>query len=758
VLQQRLERVELPGRHRRQVPFGERADEKIRFFRPAVRGAEQEPLAADAGVLCHEGDDIEVRSEPVSPLRPSLLDPLFAPVTALPGIGPRFAKLVEKAAGPLVLDLLWHLPTGIVDRRFQPKVAEAPAGRIATMRVRVERHFPGRGRAPWRVRCADETGTLTLVYFHVKSAEWLERLLPVGSLRIVSGRVEHFNGQVQMTHPDHVLDAAEPAAMPLVEPVYALTAGLPLRSVQKAVAAALERAPELPEWQDAALLKRERWPSWRAAIAAAHAPESEADLAPEATARRRLAYDELLASQLAVALVRARTRRLPGRVLEGDGRLVRRALAALPFQLTPSQRAALAEIAGDMRSGRRMLRLLQGDVGSGKTVVALMAMLTAVEAGAQAALMAPTEILARQHYATIEKYAGVETVLLTGREKGKAREAALAAIVEGRTKIVVGTHALFSEDVAFRDLALAVIDEQHRFGVEQRMALSEKGRGVDVLVMTATPIPRTLQLTAYGDLDVSRLVEKPAGRRPVATRAVPLTRLAEVVDAVGRALAAGAKVYWVCPLVEESENADLAAATERHQALANHFGVLRVGLVHGRMKAAEKDATMEGFARGGIGILVATTVIEVGVDVPEATVIVIEHAERFGLAQLHQLRGRVGRSDRPSSCLLLYAEPLTETARARLKILRETDDGFRIAEEDLKLRGAGEVLGTRQSGLPQTRVADLAAHADLLAMAQDDARLALERDPELASPRGRALRVLLYLFQRDAAVRFLRSG
>jgi ATP-dependent DNA helicase RecG len=699
-------------------------------------------------------------------LRPTLLDPLFAPVTALPGIGPRFAKLVEKAAGPLVLDLLWHLPTGIVDRRFQPKVAEAPAGRIATMRVRVEAHLRGHGRAPYRVRCADETGTLTLVYFHVKNAEWIEKLLPLGAVRIVSGRVEHFNGQVQMTHPDHVFDPAEATEMTLVEPVYALTTGLPLRSLQKAIAAALQRAPALPEWQDAALLKREKWPPWREALEAAHAPQAEADLAPQAEAdlapetpfRRRLAYDELLASQLAVALVRAHTRRLPGRSLRGDGKLVEKAVARLPFRLTPSQLTALAEIGGDMAAPRRMLRLLQGDVGSGKTVIALLAMLTAVEAGAQAALMAPTELLARQHYATIEKYAGVETLLLTGREKGKARDVALAAIASGRAKIVVGTHALFSEDVAFEDLALAVIDEQHRFGVEQRMALSGKGRGIDILAMTATPIPRTLQLTAYGDLDVSRLTEKPAGRRPIATRAVPQGRLAEVVDAVGRAVKSGAKVYWVCPLVEESESADLAAATERHQALANHFGVLQVGLVHGRMKAAEKDATMEGFARGGIQILVATTVIEVGVDVPEATVIVIEHAERFGLAQLHQLRGRVGRSDRPSSCLLLYAEPLTETAKARLKILRETDDGFRIAEEDLRLRGAGEVLGTRQSGLPETRVADLAAHADLLPVAQDDARLALERDPELASPRGQALRALLYLFQRDAAVRFLRSG
>jgi ATP-dependent DNA helicase RecG len=694
-------------------------------------------------------------------LRPSHLDPLFASVTSLPGIGPRFAKLLEKAAGPLVVDLLWHLPSGIVDRRFQPTVAEAPPDRIATISLTVDRHIAGHGRAPYRVRCHDATGSLTLVWFRVKDAAWLQKLLPVGAERIVSGRVEHFNGQAQMTHPDHIIDPAEPGELKLVEPVYPLTAGLPLRTVQKAVASALSRAPEPAEWLDPAHLAREKWIPWKSAVALAHAPDGEADLAPETPARRRLAYDELLANQLAVALVRMHTRRLAGRSLAGTGALQEKAAAALPYRLTQSQRQALAEISADMRSSHRMLRLLQGDVGSGKTVVALMAMLIAVEAGAQAALMAPTEILARQHHATIGRLAaaaGVRAVLLTGREKGKAREQVLAELASGNAAIAVGTHALFQEDVDFKDLAFVTIDEQHRFGVEQRMSLSAKGSGVDVLVMTATPIPRTLQLTAYGDLDVSRLTEKPAGRRPVATRTLPLSRIEEVAEAVGRALAAGAKVYWVCPLVEESETADLAAAAERHQALADRFGVLKVGLVHGRMKGAEKDRTMEAFAKGGIDLLVATTVIEVGVDVPEATVIVIEHAERFGLAQLHQLRGRVGRSDRPSTCLLAYSEPLGETARARLSILRETDDGFRIAEEDLRLRGAGEVLGTKQSGLPETRVADLFAHADLLATAQDDARLVLQRDPDLETPRGQALRTLLYLFQRDAAIRFIRSG
>ena len=693
-------------------------------------------------------------------LRPEILFPLFAPVTALPGVGPRFGKLLERLCGPAVVDLLWHVPNGIIDRRFTPKVMAAPAGIIATITVQVDAHLKSHNpRQPYRVRCRDETGFLHLVYFHVKG-DYLEKLLPVGATRVVSGRVEHFNNQIQMTHPDHVVDPAEADQLKPLEPVYGLTAGLPLRTVQKAIAAAFDRAPKLAEWSDASLLRQRQWLTWKEALAAVHAPASEAELAPEASARQRLAYDELLANQLAIALVRAHTKRLPGRVIKAEGKLRRQVIDALPFSLTPSQRQALAEIGGDMAAPTRMLRLLQGDVGSGKTVVALLAMVDAVEAGCQAALMAPTEILARQHFATLTKLAaasGIELGLLTGREKGRARDTLLARLAGGEIGIVVGTHALFQEDVAFNDLALAVIDEQHRFGVEQRIALSNKGRGVDILVMTATPIPRTLLLTSYGDLDASRLTEKPVGRQPVTTATLPLARLDEVIEAVQRALAQGAKIYWICPLVEESEAVDLAAADERQAQLKALFGE-RVGLVHGRMKGAEKDRVMEGFAHGAIDLLVATTVIEVGVDVADATVMVIEHAERFGLAQLHQLRGRIGRGDKPSACLLLYAAPLNETAKARLTILRETEDGFRIAEEDLRLRGAGEVLGTRQSGMPELRLADLAAHADLLAIARDDARLALTRDPDLDSPRGQALRTLLYLFQRDVAVRYLRSG
>jgi ATP-dependent DNA helicase RecG len=692
-------------------------------------------------------------------VRPAILDPLFAPLTALSGIGAQLAKLFERLAGPLVVDLLWHLPSGIVDRRASPPINELQPDQIVTIAVRVEAHQPGRGPRPYRVICADTTGRLTLTYFNVKG-DYLARLLPVGAERVVSGRVEFYNRAPQIAHPDLVLRPDELDRLKPIEPVYPLTAGLAPRVVQRAVAAALDRAPDLPEWIDPALGERRLWPPWAAAVRRVHSPTSEADLSPTEPARERLAYDEVFASQLAVALVRARRHRQKGRAIVGSGALTSPVEAGLGFALTGAQRLAIAEIAADMAQPRRMMRLLQGDVGSGKTVVALLAMLAAVESGGQAALMAPTEILARQHHATLQRHAAaahVEIGFLTGREKGRARSSMLASLASGLTPVVVGTHALLQPDVEFRDLALVVIDEQHRFGVEQRLALSAKGRDADTLLMSATPIPRTLMMTAYGDLDVSRLTEKPPGRRAVDTRTVALERLDDVVAAVGRALAQNGKVYWICPMVEESETADLAAVEERHRALAP-LAPGRVGLVHGRMKAHAKDNAMAGFAGGDMDLLVATTVIEVGVDVPDATVMVIEHAERFGLAQLHQLRGRIGRGDKPSTCLLLYQSPLGAVAKRRLEILRETEDGFRIAEEDLRLRGAGEVLGTRQSGLPSLRLADLAVHDELIAIAHDDARLVLERDPQLESERGHALRILLYLFRRDEAVQYLRAG
>ncbi len=667
---------------------------------------------------------------------------------------------MERLCGPRILDLVRHLPNGIIDRRDGANLGRAENGRIVTLVVKVERHTkPRNPRQPYKIRCGDGSGFVDLVFFNARE-DYLARTLPVGERRAISGRIERFGADLSMVHPDHIVPAEELAKIQIVEPVYPLSAGLTPRTLRKAIEAALQRLPELPEWLDPAFQAKCHWIGWRQALFALHHPDAEADFAPAAPARSRLAYDEILGNQLALGLMRQRHRQRPGRASEGTGALTAKAVAALPFALTSGQHAAWREIADDMAAPHRMLRLLQGDVGSGKTVVALLAMLIAVEAGGQAALLVPTDVLARQHFQTlspITKAAGIEIALVTARDKPKAREAALESLASGKIKLAIGTHALVQEEVAFADLRLAVIDEQHRFGVAQRMALAEKGQGVDLLVMTATPIPRTLMMTAYGDIDVSRLIEKPAGRLPVDTRTLALERLDEVVAALSRAIDKGARIYWVCPLVEESEAIDVAAAAERARHLSSIFGD-RVGLVHGRQKSAERDATIAAFAAGTIAILVATTVIEVGVDVPNATVMVVEHAERFGLAQLHQLRGRVGRSERKSSCLLLYQAPLGETAKARLKILRETQDGFRIAEEDLRLRGAGELLGHRQSGLPEFHFADLSQHADLLSIAQDDSKLIMARDPQLETPRGAALRVLLYLFEHDSMVKTLRSG
>jgi len=700
-------------------------------------------------------------------MRPNLLNPLFASLTSLPGVGPKQEKFYARLLGrpddrPRIADLLFHLPSGAIDRRARPKLRDVVPDTVVTVAVTVDHHKPsppGRARAPYRIFCSDDTGTIMLTYFNARR-DYLEKLLPEGAVRYVSGTTALYDGMLQMVHPDRVVDEAGLATLPLVEPVYPLTEGLGPNRVRKAVEGALVKLPHLPEWQDEAWVSRERFPSFADALKSLHHPAEPRDVLPESFAWSRLAYDEFLAGQLALALVRAHIRRPAGRANAGDGKLREKIIAALPYSLTPSQRRALDEISADLAQPQRMLRLLQGDVGSGKTVVALLAAAAVIEAGRQAALMAPTEILARQHWQTIAPLAeatGLRVAILTGRERGRARDQTLDRLSAGEIDLLIGTHALFQEEVAFKTLALAIVDEQHRFGVHQRLALARKGEAVDVLVLTATPIPRTLVLTYFGDMDLSELREKPAGRQPIDTRTVPLDRLEEVADAVGRGLAAGQRVYWVCPLVDESEKIDLAAAEERFAMLKSRFGDT-VDLVHGRMKGADKDRAMQHFAAGETRLLVATTVIEVGVDVPEATVMVVEHAERFGLAQLHQLRGRIGRGSEHSTCLLLYKAPLGETAKARLAILRETEDGFRIAEEDLKLRGEGDVLGTRQSGMPGFRLARMEFHSQLLGPARDDAALILARDPKLASPRGQALRHLLYLFEKDEAVRLIQAG
>ncbi len=701
-------------------------------------------------------------------MRPHLLTPLFASVTALKGVGEKVEKLLAKLLpahhGEVrMVDLLLHLPTGVVDRRFRCLINELPEQGVVTVEVKVGRHRPpprGQSRLPYRVEVHDTTGTLNLVFFKA-FPDHLKRILPEGETRFVSGTIEWFRAEAQMPHPDHILTAEEFATMPLLEAVYPMTAGLSSKVLAKAMAAVLARTPALPEWQDAAWLAKNKWPDFHSAITTAHAPQNPDAVLPGTSARQRLAYDELLANQLALMLVRKAMKRASGRSLKGDGTLRRKIVASLPYSLTQAQTAAGDDILHDMQQPQRMIRLLQGDVGSGKTVVALLALAAAVESGTQGALMVPTEVLARQHQTTLTQLgssAGLRIALLTGREKGKPREEILAALKEGNVDILIGTHALFQDDVEFHDLGLVVIDEQHKFGVHQRLALQARAQATpDLLVMTATPIPRTLALTVYGDMDVSKLAEKPPGRLPVDTRVVPLGRMDEVVDGLRRSLPLGIRAYWVCPLVEESELVDMAAAEDRYAALSKLFPG-QVGLVHGRLKPTEKDKVMADFKSGNLSVLVATTVIEVGVDVAEAAIMVIENAERFGLSQLHQLRGRVGRGTAKSSCVLLYQDPLGETAKARLQIMRETEDGFRIAEEDLRLRGAGEMLGTQQSGLPVFRLADLSIHGELLAAARDDASLIIQRDAGLSSPRGDALRHLLYLFEREEAVRLLSSG
>ena len=685
-------------------------------------------------------------------MRPQSLFPLFAEVSTLKGVGPKILPLVQKLAGPLVRDVLFLSPSGLIVRRPMTAV-NAVEGQVGIFEVMIDRLIvPGKPGVPIKVRASDDTGFVHMIWFG-GSAQHIERLLPKGQKRLVTGKVERYLAEVQIVHPD-IYTPEQAGEIAAIEPVYPATAGLSSRVVRKLVQAALAHAPDLPEWQDPAWLAKCRWPGWGAAIETLHAPKSEPELEPDAPARQRLAYDELLAHQLALARRRRARKITPGpRITPGDASA--HLLAALPFQLTGAQSQAVAEIRRDLASGEQMGRLLQGDVGSGKTAVAALALADTAASGFQAALMAPTEILARQHWqrlAPMLEVAGVPTILLTGRDTPAERRARLAALASGEAQVAIGTHALFQDAVRFDRLALAVIDEQHRFGVNERQRLQAKGDprtgGVHLLTMSATPIPRTLELTQYGELEVSRLTEKPPGRTPVATAVLPLARIGEVAKRLKAAIDSGAQAYWICPLVAESEAIDLAAAEARAADLRRILKV-EVGLAHGQMPGPEREAVMADFADGRIPLLVATTVVEVGVDVPNATIMVIEHADRFGLAQLHQLRGRVGRGAKASACILLYGggdDGLGETARLRLETLRRTEDGFEIAEEDFRLRGGGDPLGLKQSGFPAYRFADPIRHRSLLLAAADDARLVLGRDPDLTSPRGEAVKVLEALF------------
>ena len=700
--------------------------------------------------------------------RPEALEPLFRSLHTVKGVGDKLAALLTRFFGApdgqeaIVLDVLMHMPSGMVDRRRQVGIAEAYLNQVVTLRLHIDRHQPpprGKPHVPHRVFAHDETGEISLVFFRAQGG-WVEKALPVGEERYVSGQVGFFNGEKQITHPDYIVEPDKFATLPLVEPVYPLTNGLSSKALAKLVRQAVDALPDIPEWIDGATMAQRKWPSFTQAMRMVHLPDNPGEAELWAPARQRLAYDEYLAGQITLQIVRSTmvTERGIARTFTGNATLKVNSL--LPFSMTEGQKSALDDILKDLAAPTRMSRLLQGDVGSGKTVVALMAMAAMTESGAQSALMAPTELLASQHFRTIKPLcdaAGIGCALLTGKMPAAERRKILAGLADGSISIAVGTHALFQSDIEFKDLGLTVVDEQHRFGVHQRLALTDKGRHSDLLVMTATPIPRTLVLTHFGDMEVSVLREKPAGRQPIDTAVLSINDYARVIARLQARLAEGAQAYWVCPLVEESETLEVVSAEDRFAELQKVFGN-QVALVHGRMSAAAKQGVMDRFKANEIKLLVATTVIEVGVDVPNASIMIIEHAERFGLAQLHQLRGRVGRGSQRSACLLLYKEPLSETAKARLETIKSTEDGFVIAERDLELRGQGDLLGTRQSGMPGYRLAVPDVHRHLLEFAHDDAKALLARNPGLTGPEGEATRMLLYLFRKHLALPLIRAG
>ena len=694
-------------------------------------------------------------------MRPECLNNLFCQVSQINGVGPKISKLIESLCGPHIVDVLFSLPSGVNYRPLYKNQFEIRIGQLGTIPFLVEKHIkPPKKSIPYKVQGSFNGVDFELVFFNYH-AEYLSKKLCVGKTYYISGKIEKFVGKWGMLHPDYIVNDLKD--IPEYEAIYPLTAGLSGKVLSKSISYALSRLPDLPEWQDLPFMKKQGFQDWKRSILKAHNPQNSQDLSFDSAVRKRLAYDELLANQLALFLARSHHKRQKGIYFEKIKNYEEQVFKNLPFELTGAQCRVIQEIRNDLYSEDKMIRLLQGDVGSGKTVVALASLLMAVDSGYQGVIMAPTDILAQQHFLSFEKMLkglDVSIAVLTGREKGKKREAILDKLKSGEVNILIGTHAVFTADVEYKNLGLVVIDEQHKFGVQQRLALTKKQKGVNLLVMTATPIPRTLALTTYGDMDISLLDEKPKNRIPVETKVISSEKVQEVMEKLFHKIKntkERLQVYWVCPLVQESEKSDLIAAEKRFESLKEIFQE-RVGLVHGKMKGPEKDAVMERFKSGDLDVLVSTTVIEVGVDVPTASVIVIEGAERFGLAGLHQLRGRVGRGGSKSICLLLHGKKLSETAIARLKVMRESENGFVIAEEDLRLRGAGELLGVRQSGLPVFKMADLSVHYHLLATAAQDAKTILAIDPNLKSERGMALRTLLYLFQKETEILTLKAG
>ena len=694
-------------------------------------------------------------------MRPSYLNNLLSPINLVTGIGPKIEKLFNRIDINLKVHFLWHLPHNIIKRQKHENIHNDQINTLVTLKIKVLKHVPSRfKKQPYRVHCLCNETPIDIVFFYARHPV-VKKNLPEEEIRYVSGKLEYFRNTYQITHPSHIIETKGINEIKNIEPIYSLTAGLSQKIISKYIEQIIKNIPDLNEWIDEIYLIKYRFLNWKNSIVRIHNPDKIEDINNQNIYRRRLAFDELLAHQLAIAIIRNYNQKKKGIVISSNNKLYEKFLKNLKFKLTTSQKKVVEEITIDLESENQMIRLLQGDVGSGKTVVALIAMLKTVESGYQSVLMVPTSILANQHFENfcdLLSDLNLNVEILTSKDKGKDRINKLKLIANGNINIIIGTHALIQEDVVFHKIGLAVIDEQHRFGVYQRMVFHYKGKRPSILVMSATPIPRTLALASYGDMDESRLTEKPLGRKTIKTTSLTLNKVNKLIERIKIHIAnSNSKFYWVCPLIEESEELDLKAATLRYQHLDKIFKN-KVLLMHGQLNEKEKEQIMYKFINEDYRILVATTVIEVGIDIKSATTIIIEHAERFGLAQLHQLRGRVGRSNLDSFCILLHKEIIGDNAKKRINKMIETNDGFLISEEDLKIRGAGEILGKKQSGLPSFKIAELSFDSDLL----EDVRKYVEKisknNPKLENNEGEKLRSLLYLYERDAAIKTLLAG